>query len=82
MLVLSRKINESIIIGENIEVKIVDVSGRSVKLGINAPKNVSVHRKEIFDAIKEENIQAVSKENLVSFVDYFKNQQNKDKDED
>jgi carbon storage regulator len=74
MLVLSRKINESIIIGEDIEIRIVDVSGKSVKLGIDAPRDVTVHRKEIFEAIKDENIQAASKENIVSLVDFFKNQ--------
>ncbi|GAB1535835.1 hypothetical protein ADMFC3_14660 [Geovibrio sp. ADMFC3] len=74
MLVLSRKTNESIIIGENIEIRIVEVAGKSVKLGIDAPRDVSVHRKEIFEAIKDENIQAATKENLVSLVDFFKNQ--------
>ncbi|MCD8493629.1 MAG: carbon storage regulator CsrA [Geovibrio sp.] len=74
MLVLSRKTNESIIIGENIEIRIVEVAGKSVKLGIDAPRDVSVHRKEIFEAIREENIQAATKENLVSLVDFFKNQ--------
>ncbi|MGE4318863.1 MAG: carbon storage regulator CsrA [Deferribacterales bacterium] len=76
MLVLSRKINESIIIGDSIEVTIVEVNGRNVKIGIDAPKDVSVHRKEVYEAIKEENIQATKKENLVSLVDFFK-QQNK-----
>ena len=74
MLVLSRKINERIIIGENIEVRVVEVAGRSVKLGIDAPRDVSVHRKEIYEAIKDENIQAANKENLVSLVDFLKNQ--------
>jgi len=79
MLVLSRKINESIIIGDEIEVKIVDVSGRSVKLGINAPKQVVVHRKEVYEAIKNENMEAVKKdENLISLVDFFKSQSKND----
>ena len=72
MLVLSRKINESIIIGDSIEVTIVEVNGRNVKIGIDAPKDVSVHRKEVYEAIKDENIQATKKENLVSIVDFFK----------
>lgn len=78
MLVLSRKINESIVIGDGgIEVKIVDVSGRNVKIGIDAPKDVSVHRKEVYEAILNENIEATKKENIVSFIDFFK-QQSKD----
>ena len=74
MLVLSRKVDETIIIGDTIGVTIVEVNGRNVKLGIAAPKDVSVHRKEVYEAIKEENIQATKKENLVSLVDFFKTQ--------
>jgi carbon storage regulator len=55
MLVLSRKPNESIIIGNNIEVKVVEVRGEQVKLGITAPRDIPVHRKEIFDSIQEQN---------------------------
>ena len=51
MLVLSRKPNESIIIGDTVEVKIVEVKGDYVKLGITAPKSIPVHRKEIYEAI-------------------------------
>ena len=54
MLVLSRQKDESIIIGDNIEVVIVDVRGDKVRLGINAPKNVSVHRREVYEAIQKE----------------------------
>ena len=61
MLVLTRKRNESIIIGDNIEVIIVDVHGEQVKLGIKAPKAIPVHRKEIYEAIQAENIKAVQK---------------------
>lgn len=74
MLVLSRKINESIIIGDDIEVKIVDVNGRTVKIGIEAPKDVSVHRKEVYEAIKAENLEAVSQENIVSLLEFFQKQ--------
>ena len=63
MLVLSRKVTESIIIGENIEIMVVEVKGDQVKIGINAPKNVSLYRGEIFEAIQKENIQA-SQSNL------------------
>lgn len=54
MLVLSRRKDESIIIGDNIEITIVDIRGNKVRLGINAPRSVSVHRKEIYDAIQRE----------------------------
>lgn len=59
MLVLSRKKHESIMIGDEIEIKIVAVEGDVVRLGIEAPKHVEVHRKEVYEAIKEENEQAL-----------------------
>ena len=55
MLVLSRQREESIMIGDNVEIKIVDIRGDKVRLGIVAPKEIAVHRKEIFDAIQREN---------------------------
>lgn len=58
MLILTRKPNESIMIGDDVEVSIVEVKGEQVKLGISAPKNIKVHRKEIFLAIQRENIDA------------------------
>ena len=60
MLVLSRQRDESIIIGDNIVVTIVDVRGDKVRLGIEAPREVSVHRREVYEAIQREN-QAASK---------------------
>ncbi len=54
MLVLSRQKDESIIIGDDIEITIVDVRGDKVRLGIVAPRTVSVHRKEVYDAIQRE----------------------------
>ncbi len=56
MLVLSRKKNESITIGENIRVMIIDVHGDRVRIGIEAPKDIPVHRKEILEAILRENL--------------------------
>ena len=55
MLVLTRKLGESIRIGDTIMVKIVDLDSRHVKLGIEAPKNVSVNREEIYERIQREN---------------------------
>lgn len=51
MLVLSRKRNESIIISDNIRITVVDIRGDKVRLGIEAPKNVPVHRQEVYEAI-------------------------------
>lgn len=58
MLILKRKKNESIIIGDSIEIKVTDVQGDSVKLGISAPRSVSIYREEIYRQIREQNIQA------------------------
>ncbi|MHC4478107.1 MAG: carbon storage regulator CsrA [Planctomycetota bacterium] len=54
MLVLSRQKDESIMIGDNVEITIVDVRGDKVRLGITAPKEISVHRREVYDAIQRE----------------------------
>lgn len=54
MLVLSRQRDESIMIGDNIEITIVDIRGDKVRLGINAPNTVPVHRKEVYEAIQRE----------------------------
>jgi carbon storage regulator len=51
MLVLSRKKNESVIIGDDIVVVVVEIRGDKVRLGIEAPKDISVHRREVWDAI-------------------------------
>ena len=58
MLVLSRQRDESIIIGDNVVITVVDVRGDKVKLGIDAPKEISVHRREVYEAIQRENRQA------------------------
>ena len=58
MLVLSRQRDESIIIGDNIVITVVDVRGDKVRLGIEAPREVSVHRREVYEAIQRENQQA------------------------
>lgn len=75
MLVLTRKVGESLIIGDDIEIKIVEVNQKSVKVGIDAPKSITVYRKEIYEAIKQENIEATAQENIVSLLDYMKKKQ-------
>jgi carbon storage regulator len=58
MLVLSRQRDESIIIGDNVVVTVVDVRGDKVRLGIEAPREISVHRREVYEAIQRENRRA------------------------
>ncbi|MGI6415181.1 MAG: carbon storage regulator CsrA [Thermoguttaceae bacterium] len=52
MLVLSRKTNESIVINDNVIVTVVEIRGDKIRLGIEAPRDVTVHRREVYDAIK------------------------------
>lgn len=58
MLVLSRQRDETIMIGDEIEITVVDIRGDKVRLGIDAPRAVQVHRKEVYEAIKRENADA------------------------
>lgn len=58
MLILARKINESIMIGDQVEISVVDIKGDQVKLGINAPRQIKVYRREVYQQIQEENLQA------------------------
>lgn len=58
MLVLSRQRDETIMIGDEIEITVVDIRGDKVRLGITAPTRIAVHRKEVYEAIKKENEQA------------------------
>lgn len=60
MLVLSRQIDERIVIGDDIEIVIVDIRGDKVRLGIVAPTTISVHRKEVYEAIRKENEHAAT----------------------
>ena len=55
MLILSRKINEKIMIGDNITISVIEVRGDQVRIGVDAPKNVKVFRQEVYDAIRAEN---------------------------
>lgn len=58
MLVLSRKPDESIVIGDDIEIVVVEVKGDQVKLGVRAPRSIAVHRKEVYQAIQAANLEA------------------------
>ncbi|MGB3367255.1 MAG: carbon storage regulator CsrA [Acidaminobacteraceae bacterium] len=66
MLVLSRKKDESLIIGDNIEITIVEIEDGRVKIGIEAPKSIEVNRKEVYDKIMEENKSATMKTHNLS----------------
>jgi len=54
MLILTRRVGESLIIGDDVEVTVLGIKGNQVRIGINAPKDISVHRQEIYEKIKEE----------------------------
>jgi len=62
MLVLKRKVNESIMIGDEIEIKIISYDKDGIRIGIEAPKEMSIYRKEIYIQIQEENQHAVAKD--------------------
>lgn len=72
MLILSRKTNESIIINGNIEVKLIMAEDGKARIGISAPKEVVIHRKEIFDKIAEENAKAVNSKDKVLKIESLK----------
>lgn len=59
MLVLNRKVNESLKIGDDIEVKVIAVEGDQVKIGIAAPKHIDIYRQEVYEKITEENQEAM-----------------------
>jgi carbon storage regulator len=58
MLILTRKLGESIKVGDDIKITLLDVKGKYIKIGIEAPRNVSVHREEVYQLIQEQNIEA------------------------
>jgi len=72
MLILSRKINEKVVIGDDITVSIIEIRGDQVRIGIDAPKIVKVFRQEVFDAIKAENKAASQSLPVIPQVDFGK----------
>jgi carbon storage regulator len=64
MLVLTRKKDQTIMIGDNIEITVVDIQGDQVRIGIDAPKNLPIHRKEVFVEIQHENQKAAQVNNI------------------
>ncbi|MCC7212002.1 MAG: carbon storage regulator CsrA [Candidatus Brocadia sp.] len=82
MLILTRKLGESITIGDEVKITIVDCQGKQVKLGIVAPKHVKVHREEIFEKIQEENMKAakVSKNAIIEAAQSLKKKEKETKE--
>lgn len=70
MLILSRKLNEKIVIGDDVEISIIEIHGDQVKLGVSAPRDVKVFRKEVFDAIQAENRAAAQSAATLPEVDF------------
>ncbi len=82
MLVLTRKIEEEIKIGDNIVIKVLDVEGSSVKIGIDAPRDIVILRMEILEQVQKENIESASKNvvDITDAVDMIKKKFNKEKE--
>ncbi len=72
MLVISRKLNEKIKIGENIEIYIISIDKNQVKIGIEAPKEVTILRGELIESIKEENKKAIKNINIENLKNFSK----------
>jgi carbon storage regulator len=70
MLILSRKVNEKIMIGDDISVSIIEIRGDQVRVGVDAPKTVKVFRQEVFDAIKAENKAAADSSPVFPELDF------------
>lgn len=71
MLILSRKVDEKIKIGDNITITLIEVRGEQVKIGVEAPKNVKVFRQEVFNAIQTENREAAANSQTLEALSKF-----------
>lgn len=72
MLALARKVNESIIINDNVEITILEIKGDQIKIGINAPKSVPVYRKEIYSQIQNSNREAAKTADPAALTELLK----------
>ncbi len=72
MLALSRKKNEALVINNNIEITILEIKGDQVKIGISAPKEIPIYRKEVYLQIQEANKEAMSADGMNSLADFLK----------
>ena len=66
MLILTRRVGEALMIGENTKIVVLGVKGSQIRLGINAPKDIMVHREEIFIKIQEEKSQETSNDEIIT----------------
>ena len=73
MLALSRKKNEALIINNNVEVTILEIKGDQVKIGINAPKEIPVYRKEVYEQIQQANKEAMAEQSPEALKKVFEN---------
>jgi len=72
MLILSRKVDEKVIIGDDIKISIIEIRGDQVRIGIDAPKKVKVFRQEVYDAIKAENKAASKSATVIPNIKFEK----------
>jgi len=72
MLILSRKVDEKVVIGDDIKISIIEIRGDQVRIGIDAPKKVKVFRQEVYDAIKAENRAASKSTTVIPNVNFGK----------
>ncbi len=73
MLVLTRKLGESVTIGDEVKISVIEIKGRQVRLGIEAPRHMTIHREEVYTKIQEENRRAASAKavNMESLIKLF-----------